>query len=322
MRVAWLTAVIAGLTIGAAGQQQPYRVRVDAPHVSLDVFVDDITGKPITTLTREDFTVFEDGQPREITNFSSAETPYNLLLLFDRSSSTQNRWQFLLRAVSRMMEQLGPRDRVALAAFDNKPEMLISWTTPESGSRLRIRTEGEGTDVYRALEWAAKELRNIKGRKGVLVFTDGIDDRLAKDLVRFDANREPRIPTPAEDRDFGKVLETVMQSTSPFYFVAVNTDRNSGPEILTSTFELQMRTQARLRMELVADRSNGDIYFPKSLDEVEELYSKIGRELGNSYAIGFTPGSTEADGKPHRIEVRVRDRGMRVTQSREEYLAR
>jgi hypothetical protein len=168
-----------------------------------------------------------------------------------------------------------------------------------------------------------RELRGIKGRKGLILFTDGIDNQFfSKDVVRFDANDEPRIAPPAEDREFIRALETVMQGAFPVYVVAVNTDRNAGPGILTTGFEYQMRMQARLRMELVADRSSGEIHLPLSLDEVDDLYYRIGRQLGNSYSIGFTPASNEADGKPHRIEIRVRGQNMRVTQSRSEYQIR
>jgi Ca-activated chloride channel homolog len=323
MRVLSIIAAALFGTIGFAAQE-PYKLRVEVPLVSLEVFVDDVTGKPITNLTREDFTVFEDGQPREIRNFASAETPFNILLLFDRSSSTSNQWQFLMQAVSRLMQQLPDHHKIALAAFDSEPKMLMDWRNPRTTSRenLTIRVENAGTNVYKALEWAARELRGLKGRKGVIVFTDGIDNRIAKDLVKFDANNNPKIPPPAEDRDFIKAVEAVMQAAAPFYFVAVNTDVNSGPGILTTGFELQLRQQARLRMELAADRSNGYIHFPKSLEDIGGLYERIGHELGNSYSLGFSPSSTVKDGKFHKVEIRVRDKNLRVTQSRDGYHAR
>ncbi|MEM7585459.1 MAG: VWA domain-containing protein, partial [Acidobacteriota bacterium] len=45
----------------------------DVDIVNLDVVVTDKQGKPITGLTREDFTIFEDGEPMELTNFSAIE---------------------------------------------------------------------------------------------------------------------------------------------------------------------------------------------------------------------------------------------------------
>lgn len=302
--------------------QDSLRLRVDVSIVPIDAFVDDPTGKPITTLQREDFEILEDGTPREILNFTSAQTPYNILLLFDRSASTQDQWPFLLRAVGRLIEQLGPGDRIALAAFDEKPEMLMDWRSPVESTRqsLSIRTESSGTNLYQALRWAAQQMRRLNGRKGVVVFTDGVDNRLAKDLVTFDREGNPRIAAPAGDDAFQQALRDVMQAVSPFYFVAVNTDKNDGVPAST-TFELQLRVQARLRMELVADRSNGHIYYPRRVEDTLPLYEQIGKELGNSYSLGFAPGTPVSDGKYHRVEVRVRTPGMRVTQSREGYTA-
>jgi VWFA-related protein len=245
-----------------------------------------------------------------------------VLLLFDRSASTLNQWSFLLRAVTSFLDQLREQDRVALAAFDEKPEMLLSWRSPRTGTRgLTIHSDGSGTDLYRALDWATRELRSLKGRKGVVVYTDGIDNRLTKELVTVKSGNT-RIATPAEDDDFLKTIRGVMALGAPFYFVAVNTDVNSGADILSTVFERQLRMQARLRMELVSDRSNGHIFFPKELRDVGSIYEQIGRELSSSYSLGFTPARTTPDGRTHKIEIRVRDKNMRVTQSREEYVSR
>jgi VWFA-related protein len=321
-RVVSLALALACVALAAA--QEPFVLRVDVPLVSLDVFVDDPTGKPIIDLKQEDFIALEDGAVREIRNFSSAETPYHVLLLFDRSASTANQWQFLLQAVARFIDQLPEHHQIALAAFDSEPKMLLDWRSPRAATRqgLTIRSDGSGSDVYKALEWSAKQLEKVKGRKGVLVLTDGLDQRLGKELVSFDAQRNPTIAPPSADRQFIRTVEAIMGATAPFYFIAINTDINSGPGVLTTGFEFQSRMQARLRMELAAERSNGHVYYPKSINDIRELYDRIGRELGNSYSIGFTPGAQGPAGGFHKIEIQVRDRHLRVTQSREGFYSR
>src|SRR5262245_42294430 len=82
-----LALLLCGINI-LAGVQDSFQLKVEVQAIPVNVLVDDATGKPITNLVREDFTVLEDGQQREIQSFESAETPYNILLLFDRSSST------------------------------------------------------------------------------------------------------------------------------------------------------------------------------------------------------------------------------------------
>src|SRR5678815_804402 len=96
---ALLAAAIAGLGIASAsavlGQEPAYQLRVDVPLVSVDVRVNDSRGQPLTSLTEKDFIVVEDGAEQQIQAFSSVETPYNILLLFDRSASTQDQWTFM-----------------------------------------------------------------------------------------------------------------------------------------------------------------------------------------------------------------------------------
>jgi VWFA-related protein len=317
--------LLLGMFVGAAAlAQNPMQLNIDVQEVAVTIHVDEASGKPITNLSREDFSIFEDGQQREISNFASAETPYNILLLFDRSSSTQSQWSFLLRAISRFITQLPDQHRIALAAFDDKPEMFIDWMAARDFARQAFRsipTDSGGTDVYQAIEWATAQFKGAQGRKGVILLTDGVDNRLSKKLVSFDRDRNPTIALPAEDTDFQRMLRTVGQNQVLVYFVAVNTDRNLDARLPQNAFDLKQRTAARERMEIVANRSNGTVHLPKRVEDVGDFYEKIGKELGNSYSLGFRPGKIARDGSFHRIEVRVRDRNLRVTQSREGYYA-
>jgi VWFA-related protein len=325
MRPVWKACLTALLTGAIVAAQTPMQLSVDVQMVTLDVSVDDPSGKPINNLVREDFSVLEDGQPREITSFSSAETPYNILLLFDRSSSTQGQWPFLLRAISRFITQLPDQNRIALGAFDDKQEMIMPWMTARDFARQAFRsipTENGGTRLYEAIEWATAQFKGTQGRKGVIVLTDGVDSRLSKELVRFDKDRNPSIVGPEQDSGFQRMLRAVAQTGTLLYFVGVNTDKNLDPRLPPNSFDLLQRTAGRERMEIAASRSNGTVHLPRRIEEVGELYERIGTELGNSYSIGFRPGKIVRDGSQHSIEVRVRDKNLRVTQSREGYYAR
>jgi VWFA-related protein len=320
MRYLWV-----GLLAATLMAQTPLQLSIDVQEVTVNVYVDDASRKPITNLTREDFSVFEDGAPRDISNFTSAETPYNILLLFDRSSSTQSQWPFLLRAISRFITQLSDQHRIALAAFDDEPEMIMNWQNARAFANQAFRsipTGNGGTHVYKSIEWATTQFKGAQGRKGVILLTDGVDNLLSNDLVRFDRDRNPSIASPEQDGQFQKMLRTVGQSGVFIYFVAVNTDRNFDARLPRNAFDMLQRTAARERMEIVANRSNGTLHLPQTIEDVGELYEKIGKELGHSYSIGFRPGKVARDGSFHPIEVRVRDKTLRVTPSREGYYAR
>src|SRR5689334_56293 len=84
-----LAAVIAVLS-GIAGLipvlgQEPPTLRVDVSLVTVDVEVTDAAGRPVNTLKREDFEVFENGTLQSLRSFDSVDAPYNIMLLFDCS---------------------------------------------------------------------------------------------------------------------------------------------------------------------------------------------------------------------------------------------
>jgi VWFA-related protein len=326
-------AVIAAVTATwVFAQTPPYTLKVNVPLVSVEVTAFDAGGRPITTLGQEDFHVYEDGAPREIRNFAPVSTPYSVFLLFDRSGSTESQWPLMQRAVARFLENLRPQDRVAMAAFDEDFEMLLDWTENRRDAilglpgLLRPRAPG-ATDFYGAMDRVVRrQFRNVSGRKAVVVFSDGRDTRLYRRTVDLG-----RTPSMTEDRDFQRILRAIQQSNTPVYFIAINTDRNLGADdpgndylILKKLFPKtaaphDFLVQVRERMEELAGRSAGRIFFPDTLDNVVPIYDQISRELGTSYSIGFAPG--DGSGGRRKIEVRV-ERAYRVWQSRTEYDSR
>jgi VWFA-related protein len=315
------------------GQEPLYTLRVDVPLVSLEVAAFDAGGRAVTTLTREDFQVYENGALQEIRNFAPVSTPYNILLLFDRSGSTQGQWPFMQRAVARFLDNLRPQDQVAIAAFDNEFEMLVDWTSTRReavvslSELIRPRQPG-ATDLYGSVDRAVRrQFRSVRGRKAVIVFSDGRDTSLYRQTLALE-----RVPGIAEDRNFTRMVRDIEQSETPLYFVAMNTDRNldlgnGGGNDYTilrriypqSSVPRDFLVQVRTRMERLSDVSGGRIFFPEKLEDVAQLYNQISRELGTSYSLGYIPvNAASSDGKYRRIEVRVED-AVRVWQSRTGY---
>ena len=115
------------LSVAAVSAQDTVQLRVDVQLTAVDVYVEDPAGKTVTNLSRSDFTILEGGQPREIRSFESAESPYNILLLFDRSSSTEEQWPYLIKALSLFISQLPDQHRVALSVgFLSEGEWLVT----------------------------------------------------------------------------------------------------------------------------------------------------------------------------------------------------
>jgi hypothetical protein len=295
---------------------RPDSIRVDVPLVSLDVTVVDSQGKAVTSLNRYDFEILEDGKAQAIRNFSPVNTPYSVLMLFDCSDSTRDRLNLLLDAMGQFIDRLRTSDHTELAAFGDQIHVILDW---KSDRKHKINFGDnpicKSTDFYGALNWSVKELHEVSGRRGVVVFSDGFQSDIARQEVTLNGNKVRRVVPPQQDPEFQKVLSRVHSSGVPFYFVAVDTDLNPGREYSGPVPDLQ---QVRARMEQLARESGGQIVYPKDAKEVVPLFLDIGRELGSSYSLAYTPPRLK-DGQYHSIEVQVHGDNYRVEQSRKGY---
>jgi len=325
----------ASVSFGCVLAQEPvYTLKVNVDRVPVDVAVFDAGNRPVASLTAQDFQVFEDGIPQKIVDFSPMAAPYHILLLFDRSGSTQSQWTLMQRAAAGFLSRLRGQDRVAIAAFDEEFEMLQRWTAGGSSyfdalDRLARPQSAGQTDFYGSLERSVtREFRGIAGRRVALVLTDGRDTALYKRTLALD-----RVPGPTEDREYQRVLRAAQKESIPLYFIALNTDRNLnegsavGGDYLNlrrlfpgASIPLDFVTAARTRMEELAGATGGRVFFPKGIEDVIPLYDQIARELSASYTLAYEPARREnGGGNYRRIEVRTREPGWRVWQSRTGY---
>jgi VWFA-related protein len=307
--------------------------KVDVPLVSLDVGVVDSSNRPVTNLTKDDFLIYEDGEAREVKHFSDVETPYNILALFDCTGSTRDSWPFLLQSLNSFLGIVRPQDRVAIAAFGKPTSTILDWTSRSTGN-LNVQMQMpsplcDQTDFYGALAWAVSKMNRVSGRKGVIVFTDGVHSGIPSRGVRVGGLSVSRFVDPAKDPAFLAVRQAVERSETTFYFIAVNTDFAPSnvdaaglfPGTQYTPLALYNLQQVRSRMEQITLVSGGRIAFSQRTSDTGVLLDQVVRELGTSYNLGFTP-SARFDGAYHRVQIRVRDAGMRVRQSRDGYYDR
>jgi Ca-activated chloride channel homolog len=117
--------LVTGATLRA--QEALYTLRVDVPWVLVDVTVTDQNGRAVSNLKNNDFEVLENGAPQEIQSFTPISAPYNILLLFDRSGSTEHKWPFMQRAAAGFIANLRPQDRIAMDSFDFEFQPFLRW---------------------------------------------------------------------------------------------------------------------------------------------------------------------------------------------------
>jgi len=292
-------------------------IRLDVPLVSVDFSVTDSMNRAITDLNREDIEVFDNGEPRAVQNFSPVKSPYNVVLLLDCSESIRDRLNMLVSSMARFGDQMRPQDKAAVAVFGTEVLQVMDWNLDKQKAiQIPDLPICHGTEFYGALEWAIRKLREVSGRRGVVVFTDGRESDVARKEVKVNGTEVRRVVPPAEDRAFQNVLKAARETRAPFYFVAVDTDVNPGREFGGAVPDLE---QFRARMEVMANETGGRAVFPKQPGDVVPFFLKIGSELGISYSLGFSPVKS-ADNKPHRIEIRIRGKDYTVHQSRDGYV--
>jgi len=319
-----------------APQQPEYSLKVDVPYVSVDVTVQGTDGQIRSDLPADAFEVYENGIPQSIRNFVPVSAAYNVLLLFDRSGSTQDKWPLMQRAVAGFIANLRQQDKVAIGSFDSELEFQQQWTGDRQAALQALPRLIQGynigeTNFYGAVEQVLRqEFRKVSDRRVLVVLTDGRDTSFYKQLVSHD-----RLTDPKDERAFQNVLKVARTTRIPIYFIAFNTDRNLEPntsggdeyrnlQVIYPHSDIPDRylSAVRLRMEQLADASGGRIVYPARLQDIVPLYQQIGRELGTSYSLGYVSSNTKLDGGLRRIEVRVRREDLRVTQSRTGYYAK
>jgi len=299
--------LIGGILFGAIflfAQDRPLSINVNSNNIAVEVSVTDSANRFVMNLTKDDFSIYEDGKLQEIQGFYPVETSCSILLLFDRSSSTKNQWPLLQTALDHFVDALRPQDRVSIATFAEKTTLRLDWWNLSKGRPADVLSAAKienYTEFYSAINWALNRVRRVNTRKGVVVLTDGIDS--TKPIHSYN---------PQLDEDFQKLLRSVRSSRVPLYFVALNTDLNPDGR--------EFNSAGRLRMEQLKDASGGGILFPKNAADISPFFGQIARDVGSQYGLAYQQPVSSRDGKAHTIEVIPRDRKLTVRQSRTQYI--
>src|SRR4029079_8118874 len=117
-------ALVCGNLTAARAQEPDDVVRTETSLVQLNVGVVDARGRAVTSLSRSDFTVYEDGVKQQILHFEPTDAPFSLVLLLDTSGSTINFRPQMKSAALRFLDALAPEDRVAVIQFNAKVKAL------------------------------------------------------------------------------------------------------------------------------------------------------------------------------------------------------
>ncbi|HEX6046019.1 MAG TPA: VWA domain-containing protein [Pyrinomonadaceae bacterium] len=311
-RFLFLTLFVLVAATAATAQEVEDIVRTETTLVQLHIGVVDKQGRPITSLTRNDFAVYEDGVKQSIQLFEPVDAPFSLVLMLDMSGSTINFRQQLKLASQRFLDALAPEDRVAVVQFNAKVKSLSGFTTDRMKTAYAIEiAEGAGeTQFYDALKYALKELeKEGQRRKAIVVLTDGLDTSLRNSdrstLSKAQTNEEALATIdPHSSPDLKSVLASAdRQGVTIFPLALPSGDPKRLP--LQTPNIVGIYAAARARMQSLADRTGGRLNEIDKLQYMAQLYREVAANLRTLYTVAYQPQGERVRGKWHEVKVEV-----------------
>ncbi len=282
---AWRFVPVVALCGGAAlAAQQTFRAGIEL--VRLPVVVTAKDGRLVRGLDADGFRILEEGRPQKIAYFCEGAPgealPLHLGLLLDGSESMYDDLSGAASAAVRFVRDLDEATDVTLVDFDSTIHLgrFIPDDYPRLFERIRERKATGGTSLYDALGVFVERMLGETGQQVVLIYTDGGDS--------------------TSSMSYGK-LQQLLRLGNVMAYVVGYTQGVSSSE----------RLQQEVRLGAIAHETGGEAFFPQSADELAGIYARILDELSARYTIGYVPAETSADGRFHKVEVKLADPGLK-----------
>jgi VWFA-related protein len=287
-------------------------IRTDTSLVQLNIGVVDRQGRAVTSLTKNDFVVYEDGVKQSIALFEPVDAPFSLVLMLDMSGSTVTFRQQLKIASQRFLDALAPEDRVAVVQFNAKVKSLTGFTADRKKTAYAIEiADGAGeTHFYEALKYALKELdKEGKRRKAIVVLTDGLDTQLRNadraTLTKAQTDEEALATIqPHTSPDLNNVLAAADRQGVTIYPLALPSGDPKRLPLPTPNIT-GIYAAARARLQSLADRTGGRLNEINQLQYMAQLYREVAANLRTLYTVAYQAKGDRPRGKWHEIKVEV-----------------
>ena len=276
----------------ATPSPSPARVtQVDTAHypdVTLYVGVTGADGKPVGGLAARDFAVTEDVQPVTIADFAGGAGPISTVLVIDRSGSMDenNKLAGAQDAARAFVEQMRLGDQTELITF-NQTARVDERFTGSQDELLRainhIDADG-GTALYDSMVAGVDALKNMTGRRALLLLTDGQDCRESTICPAEYGSR----------RSMDQAVAYAEQQGQPVYVIGLG-DRAGGERDGIDEGVLQK----------IADGTSGEYFYAPSGDQLAGLYRKLSAGLQQEYTLTYRSPRPFYDGTQRDIRVSV-----------------
>lgn len=254
-------------------------LRVNVKLVNVFTTVTDENGAPVGGLKKENFSLFEDGEPQKIAVFDrQSGLPLSIVLQIDSSLSTRKDLPLELESARRFTETiLRPIDAMSIYQFSEVVDELQGFTSNlRALDRAIARVHPAGaTALYDAVFLGSQSLAQREGRKVLVVITDGGDT--------------------ASHVDYAEALRAAQISEAIVYAIIMvpieaSAGRDTGGEHALIQFSKD---------------TGGKYYYASSLNQLDQAFKQISDELRTQYLLAYyPPKSSHADFRSIRVEVK------------------
>jgi VWFA-related protein len=251
----------------ARAQQPTFSTGVNV--VNVLVTVRDRQGQLVRGLTKDDFTLEEDGRVQIVRYFSpQSGQPLTLGLLVDVSGSQRTVLAEQRRASRQFLDQVlrKEQDHAFLVRFDRQVELLPDLTLPDPDMN---KPGAQGTALYDAIVFGARRISGQAGRKALIVLSDGYDTSSAATI--------------------SSAIETAQRADALVYSIRFLDRGVFAFEVPASQGGSPVPREGRKALERIARETGGTYFDLTAAETLGKIYGRIEDELRNQYSLGFTP---------------------------------
>jgi Ca-activated chloride channel family protein len=307
---------------GALAAQQPAPFKGGTRTVAVYATVTDQSGRLVPDLGRDDFEIDDNGKRQEISVFANDIQPITVVMMLDRSGSMQSNFRLVANAAEQFVTDLLPADKARIGSFSNRIQVDPRDFTSDHNELIEIlRTELQEagpTPLWNAVNVGITALLHQKGRRVILVFTDGVDFPMnstsssLKDVMKRAEEEDVMVyaiglagRSFAGGRRGGRGGGFGRGGRGGGYG-GYGGGRRPTPE------------KPDEGLPKIATATGGGYFELTSTADLSTTFARVANELHHQYVLGFTP--PVLDGKMHKLDVHIKRPGM-AARARKSYLA-
>jgi Ca-activated chloride channel homolog len=270
-----VTLIVApGLAPAAKTQEQA---------VTLDITVIEPDPEAYGSLTKEEFTVYEDGVKQEIISLRAQDAPFSLGIAIDASGSMREQLPLMQNAAVDVISHMGAADESFVAAFTARSQVLQDFTDEQRDLATAVRKiyANGPTSLLDAIESTAGYAyeKGKHRRKALLFITDGLEKGSF-------VNEEQAVSALIESQEQAYFLCLPIQVSRPF----------SGTKTVLKPIE---------QVERIARATGGRSFYLRDAESASETAAKIVGSLRHQYEVTYAPTNNKQSGKFRKVKVVV-----------------